>query len=140
MRNDNPVEQFASSVYSALHRDLPDRQVEARAAFGPDRTFTRRPVASELGINAWVQQWGSTALGFDHVIAGAAMSSALTVVITCDKHTLVYFGGQLAYSVDGSDVISSPFLNALQTDIENHCVADQREAVQKYGAKLPSTK
>lgn len=140
MRNDNPVEQFASSVYSALHRDLPDRQVEARAALGPDRTFTRRPYASELNIQAWVQQWGSTALGFDHVIAGAAMSSAMTVVINCDKRTLVYFGGQLAYGVEHSDELQSPYVNALLTDIEIHSLVDQREAVQKYGAKLPSTK
>lgn len=50
---------------------------------------------------------------------------------------MVYMGGRLAYSVyrDGDP----SFKSAFEADLRDRSIADQSEAVQKYGATIPGT-
>lgn len=102
MKADNPIQDYAESVMRALTVDLPNISYEfRRPGSTPDQTETRqrRPDFRDLrDIRSFIETWSSTALGFGGM-GGAAMSSALTVVIICGNTIAVYWQGRLGYTM-----------------------------------------
>ena len=97
----NPIEDMASAVYSAILRDLPEYESiiqtmrEIREEI-PGTLVKRRYHIHEISACQFVQTWGSTALGFGG-IGGQALTSAYTTIISTPDYSAVYFGGRFAY-------------------------------------------
>lgn len=115
------IKEYTDSFYSAIHIDLPDIEYEdydyteikkIKKSIDKQKVWEdiknsgkkiikkRRPSShDDLDVYAFPQTWGSTALGHGG-IGGAAISSALTVVVGMKRYYYcVYFGGRLAYKV-----------------------------------------
>lgn len=109
------IEEYAASVYSALIKDLSEIEYETYDGWGVERkrtgTKTRRSNLNEIEIYSFPQTWGSTALGFGG-IGGAAMTTALTVVVFVGREACVYFGGQFAYKIKK---INETFMDDMRT-------------------------
>jgi hypothetical protein len=71
------------------------------------------------------QLWGSTALGHGGM-GGASMSTAYTVVLECmdTQEYLVYFGGQLCYTVSRRSANFNVFIE----DCKNQCLASKHKS------------
>lgn len=143
MMNDNWVEQLSNGMYRAMLNDLPD--VEYRGwtpamknnGLRPEDAplKRRRPTMRELTPVCFPQTWGSTALGYDG-IGGAAMTTALTVVVEFGGCFAVYFGeGVLAYLVDRRTSSEEQF-KAFTSDMAARNLHGCRESVARYGAML----
>lgn len=131
---ENPVEEFLSSVYHALHKGLPEIEYEWR-----DKTHKRRPEFRDISILSWPQMWGSTCLAFDanpNTLAGAACTDAVTVAITMGDVALVYVGGRPAYAIDRRKMTREQIEEFTQDALKN-MLASQRHAITRYGAILP---
>jgi hypothetical protein len=106
---DNPIGELAAVLahaeyagFSEIEYDSRDWE-EFRRSGDKNATIkkTRRHTTRDFSvIGMFPQTWGSTALGHGG-IGGAAVSTAYTVVLSSNynRECLVYFGGQLAYSV-----------------------------------------
>jgi hypothetical protein len=96
MYSSNPDETLAKAIYTALPNPeiLPDIERNYRNQQGKVR-----PSVTDVEIYHFPQMWGSTALGFGG-FGGAAMTTAYTTVIVCEKNAAVFFEGRHAYSVD----------------------------------------
>jgi hypothetical protein len=102
------IEEYASSVYSALIKDLSDltevRRSYNAAAQPTEGEYSRRPTIREIEVHSFPQTWSSTALGFGG-IGGQAFTTAQTVVVICGREACVYFGGAFAYKIKKIDTI-----------------------------------
>lgn len=139
MRNENFVEQFAQAIYSFPHDfpliadpDYDYQKMRADKAPLSDREKyrigdrKRKPRNSDIrDIKCFTETWGSTALGFGGV-GGAAMTTALTVVITTDQYIGVYWGGLLGYLIDRS----KNKVNYLKMNASSY---SRREAKELFG-------
>lgn len=82
---------------------------------------------------AFIQRWGSTALGFKGM-GGSAMTYGTTIVVMDNKHVWnVFFGGNFAYKVGKTEDGDYPkkFMEAM----DKHQLPSQYDA-EKFGAKL----
>lgn len=133
MRNDHPTEAFAASLYHALHYTLPDRKWTTKLG----REFVERPRPQDVSIVAFTQQWGSTALAFDwgEVLAGAAMTWALTVVVEYDGVKAFYVDGRHAYTLVIATMTKDQ-LETLNSDLDSLNIAGQRDAEKYYGTQF----
>jgi hypothetical protein len=93
MHVNNPVEQYAEALYSALHKDLPPILAKWQ-----DKEYNHRPSTRDVKVVSFPQVWGSTALGFGGM-GGAAMTEAIVVIVSRPNVSCVYFGGRLAYTI-----------------------------------------
>lgn len=78
-------------------------------------------------VVAFTQTWGSTALGFGG-LGGAAMTTALTVVVSRHSRHFVFFDGRLAYTA------ISPNRTFFE-DVKDQKMASVAEAENRYKAK-----
>lgn len=123
------IEEYTTSVYSALFKDLSDltetRRSYNAAAQPTEGQYSRRPRQSEIEIYSFPQTWSSTALGFGGV-GGQAFTTALTVVVICEREACVYFGGSFAYKVKKLNT-------TLFDDIRAFDMAEVSGAQKRYG-------
>jgi len=126
MQVSDPLNTLAFALNSAIACDLPAREYEHRG-----EKHTMRPRRDTVDATLFLQDWSSTALGFDVSMAGQAFCSAYTAVITFDRTACVYFGEGLAYSVDTRNP-------AFRKDLDARSLVDQIEARTRYGAQLPT--
>lgn len=132
MRNDQPTEAFAASLYHACHVTLPENRWTTK--LGKEMSARPRPV--DVGIMAFTQQWASTATAFDwDNLAGSAMTDALTVIIEFAGVKAVYVNGQHAYSLTLAEM-SSDQLETLNKHIDSLNIASQRGAEKYYGVEF----
>lgn len=119
MQANNPVESLAKAVYTAINNAeiLPDIERDYRNIKGKVR-----PDVGDCLIYHFPQMWGSTSLGFGGM-GGAAMTTAYTTVIVCDKDAAVFFGGRHAYSVDN-------FTDDFFKDVASHRMPSVKDAVK----------
>lgn len=95
MRASDPLNAMSKAIVNAVERDLPDIERET-----PRRgKFKVRPSESSVQVYQFPQVWGTTALGFDGSIAGQAMTTADTTVVSDGQAYAVYFAGKFAYLV-----------------------------------------
>lgn len=111
------------------------QEVKAAVAAGtlPTTEMVLRPMSSEVRVRAmFLQQWGSTALGFGGM-GGAAITPAYTVVVEGPQRDLaVYWAGQFAYRIpSGTDAQKQA---AFWQDIQQGRCAPRSEAFERYGA------
>jgi hypothetical protein len=141
----NAISVLASSVYSAIIKDLPEVEYFWVSPMECKKHSVTPSTARELGLGElrkcrpredqcevylFPQTWGSTALGFGGV-GGAAMTTAYTVIVVHDNAAAVYFGGGLAY------VVTKP--NSLFfEDIKNHSIAAVRGQYRYSSEGVPS--
>lgn len=124
------LDQIITAVNKALQSDLPDVEEEVwgivnnRAA--KTSTHVRRPAQHEVEIFSFPQHWGSTALGFPGV-GGQAMTTAQTVIVSLETTAWVYFGGLLAYHVEGWQRNE-----AFMRDMKEHRMAALHESFKRY--------
>jgi hypothetical protein len=133
--------------YQVLDREaigklgLTPREVAERRSAGtlPQTTAWRRPSDEDVDVVLFPQTWGSTAIGYNRNggLAGAAMTPAYTVVVTCGDEACVYFGGgRLAYQVKFGEM-SETQQAAWQEAVAKQWMPSQTEAVAQFGAALP---
>lgn len=114
-----------------MGRDLPDvsyqKKVPKKGVAWSDLPTTeafRRPYDSEVQTYSYPQMWGSTALGHGGM-GGAAMTTAQTTVVVCNRSAAVYFGRQHAYTI-------LKFNGELWPDLQAHRIVSKDNAA-KYG-------
>jgi hypothetical protein len=161
----SPVEDFASSVYGALLRDLPpvNQRVRDKDAWGkiskgeqgerlrrnragdrtaiPMTTQQRRPYAKEISIALFVQNWPTSAMGFPWE-GKPERTDAFTIIVSLGDTHAVYFGGRYAYTVEGSlengRTRQDAAWSAYRQDLDSKELVDCATAVKKYRAlKFP---
>lgn len=125
MQSSDPLNTLSHAIQSALSSDLPDISWEVQG-----ETRTRRPRRNELNIVMFQQDWPTTALGFDGLVAGQAFTSAYTVIVTLDRTACVYFAERLAYTADTRNSV-------FQEDLAQRSLEGQREARTRYKAITP---
>lgn len=126
MQVSDPLNTLAFALNSAIASDLPSREYEHRG-----ETLTMRPRRDNVDVTLFLQEWSSTALGFDVSMAGQAFCSAYTVVVSHDRAACVYFGEGLAYTADTRN------LN-FREDLAARRLVGQAEAVKRYAAIRPT--
>lgn len=126
MQVSDPLNTLAFALNSAIASDLPSREYEHRG-----EKHTMRPRRDNVDVTLFLQDWSSTALGFDVGMAGQAFCSAYTAVVTFDRTACVYFGEGFAYSVDTRN-------QAFIEDLGNRNLASQSEAAKRYSARRPA--
>lgn len=153
------LEVFASSVYQAIHRDLPlvDYRTEdwdawkrlskaeqsarkSKIAKGhammPMKVKQREPLLTDVKFTLFQQTWPSRSLGFAFK-SDAVPTDAYTVVAEGESVCAVYFNGRLAYLVnvlqDGlprKDI----FWKKFQSDVDGKALCSCDEAARAYKA------
>lgn len=128
MRVSDPLNTLAAALVAARQRDLPSISWSWQG-----RSGTRRPRADEIDVRLFLQEWSDTSLGFDlhSGLAGQAMTTAPTVVVTHGRAACVYFGEDLAYTV-------AKLATAFYEDMRTGHMAKQSLAVARYGACCPT--
>lgn len=146
MRVETPIEDYARSIMRALEVDLPAITYQRRVRpdfydpktnqppwnMWPSEDASRRPDSHDIvDVRSFYRQFGSTATMFGG-IGGAAMTTALVVVVMGIKTACVYCGGNHVYTVD--DYRGN---QAFMADLNNLSLRDRKQAVEKYGATFP---
>lgn len=72
-----------SSIYKTYRRQIDESYIE--------------------DLTIFPETWGSTSLGFKGVIGGAAITTALTIIIVIQNIAYVYWGSSYAYSLNLSN-------------------------------------
>lgn len=94
-----------------------------------DDIIREHPNFFVFDVITFVQEWGSTSLGFDGV-GGDAMTEAVTTIIMLqdriahNRFVVVFFADRLAYMCEMNDVIWN--------DIDLRCMASVKQAKEKY--------
>lgn len=138
---DNPITTLAECIAHAQYEGFSNIEYEQRDyeamrnaktaqeradALNATTPAVRRPTARDFTVYAmYPQTWGSTALGHGG-IGGASMSTAYTVVLECmdTQEYLVYFGGQLCYTVSRRSANFNVFIE----DCKNQCLASKHKS------------
>ena len=133
----NPITDLHDAIAHAQYAGFSDIEYETRDWETYCTTkedvrvpATRRPTTRDFGVyGMWPQTWGSTALGHGGM-GGAAMTTAYTIVLECyaTREFLVYFGGQICYTVNRDSVNFNVFIE----DCKNHKLVSKRES-SRYG-------
>lgn len=148
----HPLLSLHSALAHAKTQDLPDVSYETHDWTKQPKTGPRipmqdlprvikhrRPYDEEIEVTLFKQTWGSTALGYGG-IGGAAMTDAYTVVAETRACACVYFGdGALAYRCVYADM-SQDQVSQWMADLGSRTLASRRDAVSRYGVKLPKTR
>jgi hypothetical protein len=101
----------------------------------PKKTTTRRPLPQECTVWAMFPQgWLSTAMGDGGVGGQMSTSAYATVIHGPDQTVAVYWQGRFAYRVRLSAASMAEREN-FEGDLTRGCLADNREAVARYGAE-----
>lgn len=138
---DNPISTLAECIAHAQYEGFANIEYEQRDyeamrnaktaqeradALNATTPAVRRPTTRDFTVYAmYPQTWGSTALGHGG-IGGAAISTAYTVVLECmdTQEYLVYFGGQLCYTVSRRSANFNVFIE----DCKNQCLASKHKS------------
>lgn len=155
------LEDLASSIYSALRRDLPliDYRVEdwdawkrlskaeqaarkakirqGHRAMMPMKMAQREPRMSDIKVSMFMQTWPTSALGFTFK-EEPEPTDAYTVVVESDDVCAVYFSGRLAYLVPtkANDMPRQDvFWRRFRSDIGRQVLCTCDEAAHAYKAR-----
>lgn len=138
---DNPITTLADCIAHAQYEGFSNIEYEQRDyeamrnaktaqeradALNATTPAVRRPTTRDFTVYAmYPQLWGSTALGHGGM-GGASMSTAYTVVLECmdTQEYLVYFGGQLCYTVSRRSANFNVFIE----DCKNQCLASKHKS------------
>lgn len=128
MRVSDPLNALSYALVMARQHHLPAVPVTWQG-----RTEDRRPRAEAIDVRLFMQNWSSTALGYDlqSGLAGQAFTSAPTVVVMHERAACVYFGESLAYRIPK---MGPAFIQ----DMKDGDLVSQSEAGRKYGAEMPA--
>ena len=79
-----------------------------------------------VNVISFIQTWSDTALGFEHIFAGSAITPAYTTVIeTIDEKFYIFFDGKFAYCVDNPT-------DEFRNDLSKLRMASVSKAKEKY--------
>lgn len=158
----HPIEDVAFSVTAALSRDLPAKIVreedwtawkklspEEKSARNrrkkqgdrtaiPMTTRKKRPVAGEVTVEMFPQNWPTSALGFPYK-GESGETPGYTVVVSFDGAHAVYFAGRFAYIVlefQGQGTMSrrDPEWLNFKADLKARSLSDCMTATARYRA------